>query len=98
KPETQPEAEPLVQPIRKRMQQRGRLPAGQVCRSSFVLGWRAEIDRVQPAPAAWFDCHQKRKPQPRGMVGLGPPFRSVTRREAWADLYALWFQMCAAAN
>jgi hypothetical protein len=31
-------------------------------------------------------------------VGLGPTFRSVTRREAWADLSALWFQMCAAAN
>src|SRR6516165_2097353 len=39
-----------------------------------------------------------RKPQPRGSVGLGPTFRSVTRREAWADPSALWFQMCAAAN
>jgi hypothetical protein len=40
----------------------------------------------------------KRKPQPRGSVGLGPTFRSVTRREAWADPFVLWVQMCAAAN
>jgi hypothetical protein len=41
---------------------------------------------------------EKRKPQPRGSVGLGPTFRSVTRREAWADPCVLWVQMCAAAN